>query len=324
MWKLQLVLLVSLVFSPFFCFAENGKPLLVAIISFDTKFLDADRGFRDGFSDKKYSDGKIRYVLYDLKQDLTKIPTIIKELRQQKCDLIMTITTPVVLAVKKAMGEINPIPVIFTMVGDPLASQVVSTLQNPGGYITGISYNAFAMMPKRLELFRKAFPEMKTIGIVYNHGFSWLATPIKDILHPAAEGLGFTVSQYDVRDQEQMNLLVKDFDGAVEGLFMVPDPLSIAFFDQLLELSRKEKLPIMVQDNILLQKGGVLGYSPSFYSVGKQAAAMAEKVFSGTRPARLAVQNPYEIQLIVSLKETEKLGLHLSDAFLSDADIIVR
>jgi putative ABC transport system substrate-binding protein len=324
---LSILLFLSLIFSSVLSseIADAAKPLLIGIISFDTRFLDAQRGLADGLSQQGFrAEQNIRYIIYDVKKDLSRIPSIVQQLQQQHCDLIMTITTPVVLAVKKSQTESRPIPVVFTMVSDPVGSKVVPSLQSPGGYITGIRYNAFAMMPKRLELFGEAFPNMKHIAVFYNHGEAWIAEPVRQVFLPAAKSLGFRVSSYDVHDKKSMIAAIHQFDETVEGVFMVPDPLAISFFGDLVALSRKYKLPIMVLDNILLEKGGVLGYSPSFYSIGQQAATMVAKILAGTNPGRLAIQNPKTIQLVVSLNEAKSLELLLPDSFLVNTDAIIR
>lgn len=321
-----ILLIISLVFS---CvsssgIAANNQKRVIGVITFDARFLDAQRGLADGLKQLDFKDTQVQFVIHDLKRDLSQIPSIVNQLRQQRCDLIMTTTTPVVLAVKKVLQESDPIPVIFTMVADPLGSQVVSSLQSPGGHITGISYNAFSIMPKRLELFKEALPNMKNIAIFYNHGEAWLAEPIQQQFLPVAGSMGLRVTDYDVRGREDMAALTEHIDSTVEGLFMTPDPSIVSFFDDLVILSRKYKLPIMVIDNMLLEKGGIMGYSPTFYSIGLQAASMAVKILAGINPGRLSVQNPNEVRLVVSLKELKRLGLSLPDSFLSETDTLLR
>jgi len=325
----QLQFISVIIFLILSCFQETTiasekKTLLICVISFDTKFLDAHRGLADGLKQMGYQENQLRYVIHDLKKDLSQIPAIIDELHKQKCDLILTTTTPVVLAVKKALEQTNPIPVIFTMVADPVGSKVVPSLKNPDGSITGISYNAFSMLPKRLALFSEAFPDMKTIAIFYNQGESWISEPVQKLFMPTAESLGFQVISYDVRDKDSMINVMKQFDPSVEGLFMVPDPLAISLFAELLHLSRQYKLPLMVLDNMLLKNGGVMGYSPSFYSIGVQAATIADRILSGTSPKRLAIQNPMETRLVISMREAKRLGLKPSDSILNQSDDILR
>ncbi|MCK4503685.1 MAG: ABC transporter substrate-binding protein [Desulfuromonadales bacterium] len=319
------ILLTTLLPTP--SVAEKTAPTVVTIgvISYSTQFLDAQQGLTDGLNQLGLIESKnVRYLVYDLKKDISQIPAIIKTLQNEKCDLILTITTPVTIAVKKELQQTHPIPVIFTMVADPVGSGIVANLQKPGGHITGVSYNAFAMMPKRLELFREALPEIKQIAIFYQHSATWLDKPIQKILYPTATSLNFEISNYDIHSEKDMAAVLKNFDPDIQGIFMVPDPLSIAYFGDLVNLSRQYNLPIMNLDNILISKGGIMGYSPSFYSIGKQAATLANKILNGTPTGNLAIQNPDNVQLVVSLAEANRLGIKLDESFLAHADKIIR
>ena len=303
----------------------QNKQFTIATIAFDTQFLDTQQGLKSKLAQLGFHEGvNIHYLVYDLKKDLSSIPEIINALHQQNCDLILTITTPVTLAVQKALQGTKPIPVVFTMVADPLGSGIVHSLQKPGGNITGISYNAFAIIPKELELFREAFPQLQRIALIYNHSEDWLSNPVKKIVIPAANKLNFMITEYNVSNQLEMDLLLKSFDSKIQGIFMLPDPLVVSFFTDLVTLSRKYKLPMMVVDNTLLIKGGVMGYSPTFSAVGRQAGTMVNKILSQTPAGQLSVQRTRNLQLIISLREANLLGITMPAAFLRQSDRIIR
>jgi len=80
----------------------------------------------------------------------------------------------------------------------------------------------------------------------------------------------------------------------------------------------------MVIDNILLQKGGVLGYSPDFAAVGEQAAIPVQHIFAGSPPGDIPVQNADRVRLVISLREAHRLGLEVSNAILMRADEVLR
>lgn len=324
--KLSTLLTFSLLFFlPSVAFTANETKLNVATIAYDTPFLDAQVGLKSGLRKFGYIEGKnINFITYDIKKDLSQIPELVKKLQRQRCDLIMTTTTPVTRTVKKGLETSAPIPVVFTMVADPLRAEIVPDMSNPGGDITGIAYNAFKIMPKKLELFREAFPDIKKLAIYYNHDEQWLTQPIKALLLPAAQKLDFEITDYNISNHTDFETMSTSFNRAIEGIFMVPDPLNISIFPDLVRLSRQEKIPIMVLDNSLLPKGGVIGYSPTFFSVGEQAAALVAKIFSGTPPGNLAIQTTKTIQLAVSVRESKKLQIDIPETFLQQCDYILR
>ncbi len=321
---ISLLLLLTVALSAPPLAAEQLNPT-VAVIVFDTQFLDARDGLKRGLEQLGYTEPvNIDFLTYNLKKDLSQIPVIIDELHRRSCDLVVTTTTPVTLAVKKTLEKTSPIPVVFTMVADPLKSRIVTSMTKPAGFITGIAYNAFKIMPKKLELFHDAFPQVKKLAIFYNHHEEWLSQPVETYLLPAAQQLQFDIVSYHICNHTEFDTVIETFEPDIDGIFMVPDPFTISAFGDLVELSHQHKIPLMVIDNSQLSKGGVIGYSPTFFTVGQQAATIAAKILAGTPAGKLAVQTTRHNQLAVSLREADALDITISDSFLRRCDLILR
>ena len=116
---------------------------------------------------------------------------------------------------------------------------------------------------KRLLLFAEAFPSMKRVAVFHNPEEKFLAGPIEQFQKLVSTDTRIEIVDIHVRNAMEMKIACKRLSKmAVDGIFMVPDPLPMAMFGDLLICSRREKLPLMVIDNMLLAKGGVMGYSP--------------------------------------------------------------
>ncbi len=297
----------------------------IAMIAFDTPFTAACRGLRQGMKNQGFIEGKdIVFSEYNIKKDKSMIPRLVAELAAQKTDLIFTVTTPVVLNVRQEAEKHN-IPVIFSVVADPVGAGIVSSLRHPET-MSGISHIAFELVPRRLILFKQAFPQLKKVAVFYDPDQQGLQRNLNNpAFQAAAREEGLEIITFHVHDKEEMARACATITGkTIDGIFMMPDAMSAALFGQMVKLSRREKLPMMVIDNMMLNMGGVLGYSPDFYEVGRQAAAMVTTVLSGTAPGMLPVENPDRIKLVVSLKEAKRLGLIFSADFLTRADEIIR
>ncbi len=297
----------------------------IGMIAFAEPFLTVCEGLTDGLKKYGYQQGNnIYYYIHHVGQDTSKIPALLNSFAENHVDLIFTVTTPVALAVKKKAAELK-IPVIFTVVADPVGSNLVPSLKMPGA-MSGVSHIAFELLPKRLLLFKEAFPRLRKVAIFFNPQERWLLkNVINSTLNAAATEAGLEIVTFHVKNEEDIAKVSDSISSRnIDGLFMVPDPLVASLFSRLVELSRREGLPLMVIDNIFLKKGGVLGYSPSFYDVGLQASHMVHSVLHGIPVGQLPIQNPDKVKLAVSLKEIERLGLDISDTFLSRADEILR
>jgi putative ABC transport system substrate-binding protein len=307
-----------------------GKPAAglykVGVIALSRPFLRVFAGFWQGLNEAGYHSGfDVTFSLHDLNKDRRLIPALVQRFAREKYDLILTMTTPVTKGVLAARQTAGTVPVLFTCVADPLGSGLVKSLRQPGGAVTGISHISFQLQAKRLHLFAEAFPAMRKVAVFYNPGADFTRGKMFPVLEPVARLLGLDIVRIAVGDHQQLQSACRELSRATaDGIFMVPDPLPVSNFNLLVAASRRLRLPLMVIDNTLIARGGVMGYSPDFYEVGRQAAAVADHVFQGVDAGRLPVQNPDQVKLVVSLKEAEKLHLAVDRKILLLADRIIR
>ncbi len=302
-----------------------GGPPQIGVLLFHKGFQATIQGLRDGLRKQGYTVGEnIHLDLRNINRDVSQVPALVQGFLDRGYDLIVTTTTPITRKVQQLTAH-KSVPVIFTTVASPLHSEVVASLRNPGGNISGISHIAFEMLAKRLQLFKSAFPGLQRVALFYNYQEPFLKGHVEEFLLPVAIELGVELVQLDVTEPGQLEQYANApvWQG-IDGILMLPDPLQVAMFDQLVALSRSRRLPLMVLDNALLARGGVMGYSPEFYDVGLQAAEMAVAVLRGADIGRMPVQNPSRISLRVSLREARRLDLLPSQDILIQADEIIR
>ena len=96
--------------------------------------------------------------------NLDRLADLAKELVSVKVDVIVTTTTPSVLALKNAT---RTIPIVFAGVGDPVATRLVDSLAKPGGNVTGLSILSPELGGKRLELLKEAVPMITRIAFLW-------------------------------------------------------------------------------------------------------------------------------------------------------------
>ncbi|MCD6292134.1 MAG: ABC transporter substrate-binding protein [Deltaproteobacteria bacterium] len=300
----------------------------IAVVVFATPFLRSYEGLRDGLASRGFKlDGDLSFDVYCLEQDISRVNPLMEKLATVDYDLIFSVTTPVTRAIHTFMLK-NKIktPVVFTAVADPLGSRIVDTLRHPGGNFTGVSHLSIELLPQRLLLFKKAFPEMQRVALIFDPDVEVSKRSLSQgFLRRAALDIGLKLEIIHVHNHNEMVKKCRDFTAdRADGLFMLPDPLSVAHFGDLIKLSHRLKIPLMVIDNMLLQRGGVMGYSPDFYGVGVQAAIIVEQIFKGVSPGDIPVQNADKVNLVISLKEVKELGITINDEILLQADEVLR
>ena len=330
-WKGLLLFVLFFSLLPEISFAA-GNPVLkikrVGVIAYAKPFLKSYEGLRVGLQSEGYElDEDIVFVVHSVDGDISKVASLVRGFAADKFDIIYTVTTPVTQAVKACISENRiDIPVIFTVVADPVGSKVVANLRYPGGNVTGISHVSKELLPQRLLLFKKAFPEIQRVAVFFDPEEEISRSSFgQRYIHQAAQDIGVKLIVNRVHDQQELQNVCQRFTAAeIDSIFMLPDALSVASFKDFLQLSRRLKIPFMVIDNMLLQRGGAMGYSPDFFAVGEQSAIVVEQILKGVSPGDIPVQNPEKVKLVISLKETVNLGLEVSQEILLQADEVLR
>ncbi|MBN2705140.1 MAG: ABC transporter substrate-binding protein [Deltaproteobacteria bacterium] len=308
-------------------FAEiSGKR--IAVLAFAPVFLQSYDGLRDGLAALGCRPGQdINFKVYSLDHDMRRLALVMNEILLWDCDLIYTVTTSVTMGVKRYLKSAgSEKPVVFTAVADPVGSGAVADLRRPASNLTGVSHLSLELLPQRLLFFKKAFPSLRRVAIFYDADEEISLTSFHDEdFRQAALDCRIELAACPVHNLQELH---EAFRGsavqAAEGIFMLPDALGVAFFKELLEFSRRRRIPLMVVDNMLLEIGGVMGYSPDFYGVGQQAAIMVDYILQGGAPGEIPVQNPDRVKLVVSLRELQALGLAVNEEILLQADEVLR
>src|SRR5262245_15995568 len=114
---------------------------------------------------------------------------------QRKVDVIVTYSTPPVIAAKQATAVI---PIVSAVMGDPVGTGLVASLARPGGNVTGLSTLTPDLAGKRLELLREVVPGLRRVAFLANVGNPITALEAGEV-RAAARTLGLDVAPLEIR-----------------------------------------------------------------------------------------------------------------------------
>jgi putative ABC transport system substrate-binding protein len=244
---------------------------------------------------------------------------IAAEFVRLKVDVIVTRSTPAVLAAKQATSAI---PIVFASAGDPVGTGVVASLARPGGNITGLSGQATDTAAKRLQLLREVVPNLRRLAIMTNVGNPFNVLEMDEV-QAAARTLGLEVAALEIRRAEDIAPALETLKGRAEALYVVGDPLLITNQIRINTLALGAKLPTIsiFRDHVVA--GGLMSYGPSFTDQYRRAAEFVDKIFRGSKPADLPVEQPTKFDLVLNLTTAKVLGLTIPESFLLRADEVI-
>jgi putative tryptophan/tyrosine transport system substrate-binding protein len=238
-----------------------------------------------------------------------------KALVDSGVDVIFTSNEAATLAAKNASRNI---PVIFTLVGDPVASGIVERLIRPGNNVTGVYDVAVQLTPKRMELLRAVQPKLRRVWFIYRAGNATDAAAV-DAVAQAAKDLKLELIARAVDHPDQIVRILKE---ARKGdALLAPHVDEMNGSERILETSIKTRIPAIFPSDVWVTRGGLMSYGPNYYAQGVQAARIVAKVLQGSRPAELPVETAGDFELAVNLNTARLLRVSVPRTILFRANV---
>ena len=321
--KIIIGLGASALTAPFGSFAQQrGKIWRIGFLGASTAdgFARPIDSLRAGLRDLGYIEGKnIVFEWRFAEGDYKRLPGLAAELARPGMDVIVTYGTPGTQAAKQAT---TIVPIVMAAIGDAIAVGVVSDLARPGGNITGTTFFNPELAAKRLEIIRDAIPRARRVAILLNP-LNPLTEPILKALRPTANALKLELQQFSARVSGELegafaSMAAKGMDAVATS----EDSMIIASANRIAELSLKRRIPLFGFPD-LADAGALLGYGVNFPELFRRAAHFVDKIFKGTKPGDLPVEQWNRYEIIVNLKTARMLGIKLPDLVLQRADRII-
>jgi ABC-type uncharacterized transport system substrate-binding protein len=244
---------------------------------------------------------------------------IARDFVQIKVDVIVTYSTPAVLAVKQATSLI---PIVFAGAGDPIGTGLVASLALPGGNATGVSLQTTDIAGKRLELLRELVPGLTRLAIMANLGSPNSVLEMGEA-RAAADSLSIDIVPLEVRREQEIAPAFEALKGRAEALYIVLDPIMNAHRVRISILALGARVPTVVPFRAFVEAGGLMSYGANQPDVFRRAADYVNKILRGAKPAEVPVEQPTKFDLIVNLTTAKALGLEVPPTLLARADEVI-
>lgn len=262
-----------------------------------------------------------RDVIFDVKLidgNLERMPAAAGALVKAGVDVIFTSGEAATLAAK---GATQTIPIVFTLVGDPVAAGIVTSLAHPAGNLTGVSSLTTELVPKRLEALKTLAPGLRRVWAIYHGADPASGAALTRALENSSR-FGIEILPRAVLTQDELAQILERLRPG--DAMLVPDTATMDISAVLLETSLARRIPAVFSSELWVSHGGLVSYGADYRAQGVQAARLVAKILHGARPRDLPVEGADRIVLAVNLKTAASFGLTAPRQILFRADIIRR
>jgi len=238
------------------------------------------------------------------------------ELVELGVDVIVSLSEP---AARAAHEVTDTIPIVSTISGDPVAAGLARSLAEPSGNVTGVSYYATELTGKRLDLLKKAIPELTTVDVLSNPVVSYL--PFDEDTKRSAGRLGIKVRIHHVSEPADLAIAFAAMKAeSPQAVFVLPDLMLASESSRICALALEHRLPTMAWAYWYANVGCLMAYSADYGYMAHRLAFYVDRILKGAKPGDLPIEQPTTFNLSVNLKTAKTLGLKLPETLLLQAD----
>jgi len=276
--------------------------------------------FRQGLSEAGWLDGHNMMIEYRWAEgSYDRLPALAADLVRRQVEVIAAEALPAARAAKNAT---TTIPIVFEVGSDPVEFDLIASLARPGGNLTGVSFLAVDLMPKRLELLSDLVPQVSAIVLLVNPNNANVEHVVRDEENAArAKGVQLTILK--AATETEIDTAFATLVRSQTGLLVTPDSFFLSRREQLVALASHHAIPAIYPVREYAVEGGLISYGTSRTSVDRLLGIYAGKILNGAKPADLPVQQPTTFELVVNLKTAKALGLTIPPSILARADEVI-
>jgi putative ABC transport system substrate-binding protein len=253
--------------------------------------------------------------------DMDRIQSYTTEAVRSAPDVIVCSSTPIVAALKQAT---DTIPIVFSVVNDPVGQGFVATLSRPGGNITGFTFIDFPLIGKWIEVLNEIAPGIKRTMLIFNPDTSPYYPVFLREFGAAAASVAVKLSASPVHNEAEIEAVITAFarePGA--GLIAAADVFINTRRRLIMALAERHGLPVIYPFRQFVAEGALISYGPDATDIVRRSASYVDRILKGEKPADLPVQAPTKYELVINLKTAKALGLTVPLIMQMTADEVI-
>ena len=268
-----------------------------------------------------YVDGRnISYIVKAAEGDQSRLPMLALELVTAKPDVIVGSASSAAVALYNATHNI---PIVMTVVGDPIALGLTSSISRPTHNITGFTISSLSLAAKRLQLLQSVVPSL------HKAAYFWapanpLAKAFEVQVRQAAKVLGIELISLPVKSADDIdNAFTRAEQDRAKAVLVEADPILLRFTSSIVDHCLIFGLPSMHAWAFEVHNGALMSYGPPSIENNSGAASYVDRILRGAKIAELPFVEPTEIKLTINLRTARTLGIVFSSTVLATADEVI-
>jgi putative ABC transport system substrate-binding protein len=280
------------------------------------------KAFTQGFAVLGWTDGlNVRIDVRGGGGEVSQMQKFAKELVDLHPDVVVAMATP---SAKAILRETHTIPIVFTLVTDPVAQGVVETTTRPGSQITGFTTSEPTIGGKWVQVLKEIAPDTTRATVIFNPDTGPYYGLYMSSIEAAGTSLGVKMSEVAVRSRVEIEATISALAREpASAVISMSESFVTVHRDLVIALAAHYRLPAVYPYRIGVTEGGLISYGVDLSDINRRAASYVDRILKGEKPADLPVQGPTKYELAINLRTAKALGIEVPAKLLALADEVI-
>jgi len=312
MWIIKNIVFSAVVFlivAVFSAEAGAAKRIGVLLFSGEGRYIEATKGFTDTLKKRGFGEPRTKIIIENAGANKAKAAELVKKFAAAKLDLIFTVGTHATTAV---VQEIKDVPIVFSVVYDPVEAGIANGWRSSENNTTGTS--TLLPMSKVMDSLKR-FAPVKRLAVLYTFGEKNSESQLK-ALQEIQEKYGIKVVPVSLTKTEEVAQLLPLVLRSADALYITGSNLIDSQISIIMDMATKAKVVTITHLEDLVEKGVLIGVCPSAYLLGRLAGEKAVKIFKGTKPSSIPIESLKQFDVIINLKTAKAGGFLIPPDFM--------
>jgi putative tryptophan/tyrosine transport system substrate-binding protein len=282
-------------------------------------YSDRLQAFGQGLKEEGFIEGQNVTIEYRFAEDHDdRLPVLAADLVHRQVRVIAAGGSPASVAAKTATATI---PIVFETASDPVALGLVTTLNRPGGNLTGVTNLNVEVGQKKLELLRELLPSATNVAVLVNPSAPAITEQFMGVLQAAAPALGMQLHVMQVSTDRDLDTVFATM--RTDALVIGPYLFFNSRMEQLGALSLRYAVPAIFTYRPFVAGGGLISYGANQTETYRLVGIYTGKILKGAKPGDLPVQRVTKVELMINLKTAKALGITVPLSLSGRADELI-
>ncbi len=306
-----LFLAISLTMTIPLLLAEAGPVKRIGILAFsdESRYSDSTRGVIDQLKMEGFVEPGVMFIKAEAGRNKAKAAEFIHQFEKAKLDLIVTQGTSATVPVAR---EIKDVPIVFSVVYDPVEAGIAMSWKSSGNNTTGASTKI--SMSSLLDSL-KAFAPVKYLSVLYSPGEKNSEAQLRDLQNIQAT-YRINIIPVPITKKEELPQLLPEVVRTSDAIFVTGSTLVNSQISMVVDLATKGKVITVTHLEDLVEKGVLIGVCTNSYNLGRLAGEKAARILKGAKPSSIPIETLKKFDVILNMKTASAGGFRIPPEYI--------